>query len=69
MDVRVDETGSDKLAVGVDRRGGVPIKRLAYVDDPVSFVNDDAVLNQPMTAGLMANDPTRSDQGSHRRSI
>jgi hypothetical protein len=45
MDVRVDKTRSDKLAGGVDRRVGTPIKRLAYVDDPVSLINDDAVLD------------------------
>ena len=69
MDVRVDETGSDKLTGGVDRRVGMPVERLADVDDPVALVNDDAVLDQPMAAGLVANNPARSDQGPHRRSI
>ena len=69
MDVGVDEARRDELAGGVDGRVDAAVERLADMDDLVAFVDDNAVMDQPMTAGRRGRRSSRSDQGPHGRSI
>jgi hypothetical protein len=65
MNVRVDEAGRQKFACGIDGRIDMAIEFVAYVNDLVSLVHNNAVANERMGSPLVGNDPGCLDRSSH----
>ena len=69
VDVGVDKAGRDQLAGGVDRCVDRAVEGFADMHDLVAFIDHNPVVDQPMMAAFVADDPARFDQGPHRNSV
>ena len=67
--MRVDEPGADQLATRVDLPVDGAIEAGADVDDPILLEHDDAVADQRVGTGRVADDPAAPDERPHQASF